>query len=69
MAVLVGFGGPSRHGTSTSGATIADIAGFHQEGNPRLPQREIIVPPTQEVIQAMAADAARNFADFANGRA
>lgn len=52
FGVRVGFGGPGRHPDGT--ATIADIAGFHQEGGPRLPQRKIIVPPDEPAQGRMA---------------
>jgi len=52
FGVRVGFGGPGRHPDGT--ATIADIASFHQVGNPRLPQRKIIVPPDDPTQKVMA---------------
>jgi len=39
--------------------TIADIAGFHQEGGGRLPQRRIIVGPNARTQQGMIADGDR----------
>lgn len=49
----VGYGGPSKYQKGKSKASIADIAAFHQEGAGRLPVRQIIVPPTQAVADAM----------------
>ena len=57
--VRVGYGGPQRHikGNKQSTATIADIANFHQNGNlPKLPKREIIVDPPEELLETMADD-------------
>ena len=48
----VGFGGPGAY--PEGGATIADIAGFHQEGGPKLPQRKILVDPPEETKKKMA---------------
>lgn len=55
FGVRVGYGGPHRY-PSGGRATIADIAAFHQEGNSRLPKREIIVTPSERVLDQMAAD-------------
>lgn len=51
FGVRVGFGGPGRH--PDGAATIADIASFHQEGGPHLPQRKIIVPPDEPTRERM----------------
>ena len=59
FGIRVGYGGPQRHikGGKQARATIADIASFHQNGNlPRLPQREIIVDPPEELLETMADD-------------
>lgn len=50
--VRVGFGGPARHPDGT--ATIADIASFHQQGEPKLPQRRIVVEPDDAALRRMA---------------
>jgi len=55
--VLVGFGGPGAHPDGK--ATIADIAGFHQSGSGRLPQRRIVVPPDDQTQAAMQGDMRR----------
>jgi len=65
FGIRVGYGGPQRHGLgyTKSIATIADIASFHQEGNPpKLPQRKIIVKPPQRVINMMANDMRKGLA-------
>ncbi|HQU42143.1 MAG TPA: hypothetical protein PK867_05000 [Pirellulales bacterium] len=49
--IRVGYGGPGRHPDGT--ATIADIASFHQEGGPHLPQRKLIVPPDDRTTKKM----------------
>jgi len=51
--VVVGIGGPHLH--PNGGATIADIASFHQAGSPKLPQRKIIVAPPPPLVMKMAA--------------
>jgi hypothetical protein len=56
FGVEVGYGGPGRY---PDGATVADIASFHQEGGGRLPKREIVVAPPETVMVAMAADMER----------
>lgn len=59
FGIRVGYGGPQRHaiGDKNSTVTIADIASFHQNGfMPRLPKRQIIVPPTQMLLSSMADD-------------
>lgn len=56
LSVTVGFGGPGRHPGGQ--ATVADIASFHDLGR-GVPQRKIIVPPSQEVLDAMSMDAER----------
>lgn len=72
FGVRVGYGGPQRY-TQESGkgsrATIADIASFHQAGVvPRLPKREIIVPPTRELMNTMADDMTKALHDAATGK-
>lgn len=57
QGIEVGFGGPTQHGDGK--ATIADIALFHQEGGPNLPQRKIIVEPPERVVKAMVKDLSR----------
>lgn len=49
--VVVGFGGVAKHPAGK--ATIADIAGFHDEGRGHLPQRRIIVDPDHKAIDRM----------------
>jgi hypothetical protein len=55
--VRVGFGGQANHPGGS--VTIAEIASFHQVGGGRLPKREIIVPPSSEVLAACARDLER----------
>jgi hypothetical protein len=52
--VRVGFGGSESHPGGL--VTIADIAGFHQDGGGNLPKREIMVDPPQAVIDACIED-------------
>ncbi len=62
FGILVGFGGSARkktRGGKTGKATIAEIASYHQEGEGNLPQRKILVEPSQTVQNAMASDAER----------
>lgn len=58
FGIRVGFGGPQKYVTGKkTKASIADIASFHQNGvAPRLPQREIIVPPNAQLLETMADD-------------
>lgn len=58
MGVRVGYGGPQRHAKG-GGATIADIASFHQTGAGHLPVRRIIVDPTPQLVDAMRDDMER----------
>lgn len=51
FGVKVGFGGPSSY--PAGGATIADIASFHQSGGGHLPQRKILVEPPPECVARM----------------
>ena len=55
--IEVGIGGPAAH--PGGGASIADIARIHHEGNPAkgLPPRLIIVPPAEDILRGMASDA------------
>lgn len=57
FGVRVGFGGPGAYPKGP--ATVADIASFHQEGGPHLPQRKIIVDPPLAVITGMQNDMLR----------
>ena len=61
FGVRVGFGGPGRYSKrgKVGKATIADIASFHQRGAGHLPKREIIVEPSQKVVDLMAEDMRR----------
>ncbi len=54
FGVRVGYGGEAdkKHPSSKS-KSVADIAGFHQDGGPNLPQREIIVSPDTTTIKRM----------------
>lgn len=61
--LVVGYGGPHKH--PSGGATIADIASFHQVGAGNLPVREIIVPPSQQVINEMIKDGERGLKKMA----
>jgi hypothetical protein len=54
----VGYGGPARHPNSV-GSSIAEIAGYHQDGAGSLPERLIIVLPDKSTITAMEGDLAR----------
>lgn len=58
--IRVGYGGPQKHigfDGKASLATVADIAAFHQKGNPpHLPKREIIVDPPESLIAQMIKD-------------
>ena len=49
--VRFGFGGGAKH---PGGPTIAQIAKWHDAGDGRLPQRQIIVPPDAKTIRQMA---------------
>lgn len=61
FGVRIGFGGSAKH--EDSDVTIADIASFHQEGGARLPQRMLIVPPSESVQEMMAGDLRRALDD------
>ncbi len=63
FGVRVGYGGPAKYPGGK--ATIADIAGFHQEGKGRLPKREIIVDPDDRTVDAMAGDMERALGQMA----
>lgn len=54
MGVRVGFGGPERHPEGK--ATIRDIAVFHDEGQGRLPKRQILRQPSRKLLVAMKMD-------------
>ena len=58
MSVTYGIGGPAEHGPRGH-ATIGQIANYHQHGGGRLPQRTILVPPPENIIQGMLSDARR----------
>ena len=62
-SIQVGMGTGQKHGDGPN--TVADIASFHQSGGGHLPQRKIIVPPTEDVRRAMAQDAIFELAKFA----
>jgi len=55
--VLVGFGGPAKHGEDDF--TIAQLAEWHHYGgtNGRPPKRELLVEPTEDVKSEMVKDA------------
>lgn len=53
--IRVGYGGPTKH-PNGDGATIADIAHFHQTGEGTVPVREIIVEPDMVTTQGMVRD-------------
>jgi hypothetical protein len=54
--IKVGYGSDSHPESKQS---IDAIASYHQQGNSRLPRREIIVSPTDAIMQSMANDALR----------
>lgn len=54
----IGFGGPARH-PKGKGVSIADIGNFHHYGKGNLPERKIIVPPTDRLKKSMARDMQR----------
>ncbi len=59
FGIRVGYGGPARHPTG-EGASVADIARFHQRGHGnRPPKREIIVKPDAKTQEKMAEDMER----------
>jgi hypothetical protein len=58
--VRIGFGGSQTHPSGF--ATIAEIAGFHQDGAGNLPKREIIVNPSQSVIDSCTQDLQKELA-------
>jgi hypothetical protein len=64
FGVKIGYGGPGAYPDGR--ATVADVASFHQAGNERLPQRQIIVGPDSEIEERMAKDAARIASDEAS---
>ncbi len=66
FGVRVGYGGPSAH--PGGGATVADIAKFHQEGTSRVPKREIIVEPDAKTVAAMAEDMHRAIQKMLKGQ-
>jgi hypothetical protein len=51
--IRVGYGGTESYPNGTS---IADIAEFHQLGNSKLPKREILVEPPEDILQDMRDD-------------
>lgn len=61
FGVRVGFGGPGKYTKKGGGvgASIADVAHFHQVGAGLLPKREIIVKPDEQLLQQMAGDMER----------
>jgi hypothetical protein len=56
IGVTVGYGGEAEH-PDGNGATIAEIAGYHQRGGPKLPRRPPIDDPDARTINGMARDA------------
>jgi hypothetical protein len=62
FGIEVGYGGPGRY--PGGGPSISDIASFHNEGGGRLPKREIIVAPSEQVIEAMEKDMDRAIAQL-----
>lgn len=50
--VSVGFGGPTKH-PSGGKATIRDIAVFHDQGEGKLPRRQILHKPDAAMVQFM----------------
>ena len=54
--IEVGFGGNASH---PAGATIAQLAFWHQTGAGNLPVREIIVPPDSATVRDMVQDMQR----------
>ncbi len=64
FGVRVGFGGPGKY---PSGASLFDIASFHQEGKGFLPKREIIVDPSSIVIKGMRDDMERAIKKLSHG--
>lgn len=57
--LIIGYGGEVVHPTAAANGrniTIAQIAGFHQAGGGRLPQRRIIVGPDQDTIGKVTAE-------------
>ena len=57
FGVRVGYGGPAKH--PKGGASVFDIARFHQTGAGPLEKREIIVGPDEPTVTQMAADMQR----------
>lgn len=56
FGVRVGLGGGRRHPSNKSGATISQIARYHQDGGPsdNPPQRRIIVDPSESATRKMS---------------
>ena len=54
FGIRVGYGGPATHPGSK--LSVADIAAIHDQGLGHVPQRQIIVPPPDTVLSAMAKD-------------
>lgn len=65
LGIAVGFGGGAGH--PSGNATIAEIAGYHQRGNMRLPARQILVQPPTSVVNKMGQDLIRAIEDVVNG--
>lgn len=55
--VRVGFGGPETHPEGSM--TVARLAEIHHFGEGRMPERQIIVDPSEEVQQDMVGDVER----------
>lgn len=65
----VGYGGGAIHpgyGESQPGATIAEIALYHQTGTSRMPARPILVDPDQTTVNAMQVDSHTSFGKIVN---
>lgn len=65
FGVTVGYGGGDRHPEGQ--VSIADIAGWHDQGTNRIPQRQIIVPPDDKTIRLMSNAMERAMHLTANG--
>ena len=65
-SVVYGIGGPANH--PGGHYTIGQIAAAHQAGGGRLPKREILVTPSDDVVNAMLGDARRAITAIFGGR-
>lgn len=57
--VEFGFDGTRHRGSGSGAATIAQIAGWHNSGTARMPQRLILAEPDQRTARAMSEDLTR----------